>query len=340
MPMRPFVPHPLLRRPHLMTLAGALWPRRTPRLPPGQERLFTVERGTQLLAKCHWQEQPRDCPTLVLVHGLEGSSESSYMRGTGEKAFLSGFNVVRLNQRNCGGSDRLTPTVYNSGLSGDFRAVLAELIAADGLREIGFAGYSMGGNLVLKMAGELGAAAPSELLGVCGVCPTADLAPCVDAIAQPGNRLYQRRFVRLLKVRMRSKARLFPGQFDLGGLAGIRTIRDFDDKITAPISGYRDAVDYYERASAVRVMQNISVPTLILTAKDDPMVPFSLFAAAAIAGNPRIEIVAPEHGGHCSFISPSPGWERHWAEARVVEFFRGIAKGGPESKSETGERRA
>ena len=324
--MRSFVPHPLLRERHLMTLAGALWPVRTPCLPRAQERLFAVEAGTQILAKCHWQAEPRDCPTLALVHGLEGSSESSYMRGAAEKAFLSGFNVLRLNQRNCGGSDRLTPTVYNSGLSGDFGAVLGELIARDGLRDICFVGYSMGGNLVLKMAGELGAAAPAELIAVCGVCPTLELAVCVDAIARPGNRFYQTHFVRRLKTRMRRKALLFPGKFDLGGLARLRTIREFDDTITAPLSGYRDAVDYYERASAVRSAGQISVPTLILTAQDDPIVPFSLFGASAIAGNPRIVLEAPEYGGHCSFISRWSGWERHWAEARVVEFCCQTAK--------------
>jgi predicted alpha/beta-fold hydrolase len=334
--MRPFVPHPLLRQRHLMTLAGALWPRRTPHLPAAQERLFEVEAGTQILAKCHWQAKPRGCPTLVLVHGLEGSSESSYMRGTAEKAFLSGFNVLRLNQRNCGGSDRLTPTVYNSGLSGDFRAVLEELISRDGLRDICFAGYSMGGNLVLKMAGELGAAPPAELIGVCGVCPTLELAVCVDAISQPDNRFYQTHFVRRLKARMRRKARLFPGRFDLGGLERLRTIREFDDAITAPNSGYQDAVDYYERASAIRSAGKISVPTLILTAKDDPIVPFSLFAASAISGNPRIQLEAPEHGGHCSFISRWSGWERHWAEARVLEFFRCIAKRSSGDSSESG----
>ena len=318
-----------------MTLAGALWSRRTPRLPKAQERLFEVEPSTQILAKCHWQAK-RESPTLVLVHGLEGSSESSYMRGAAEKAFLSGFHVLRLNQRNCGGSDRLTPTVYNSGLSGDFRAVLEELIARDGLREIYFAGYSMGGNLVLKMAGELGAAAPAELIGVCGVCPTLDLAVCVDAISRPDNRLYQWHFIRLLKARMRRKARLFPGRFDIGGLESLRTIREFDDTITAPHSGYRDAEDYYERASAVRSTQQISVPTLILTAKDDPIVPFSLFAASAIAGNPQICLDAPEHGGHCSFISCWAGWERHWAEARVVEFFRDIAKRSSEGRAAPG----
>src|SRR6202166_2313590 len=208
--MKTFVPHPLLRNAHLMTLAAALLPRNTRLLPRAEPRLFEVQPGTKLLAKCHWQPQPRESPALVLVHGLEGSSESGYMRGAAEKAFLSGFHVLRLNQRNCGGSDPLTPTVYNSGLSGDFRAVLEELIARDGLRDICFAGYSMGGNLVLKMAGELGATAPAELTAVCGICPTAELAVCVDAIAQPENRFYQRHFMRRLKARMRRKARLFP----------------------------------------------------------------------------------------------------------------------------------
>src|ERR1700733_13000299 len=158
-----FVPQKLLHNAHLMTLAGALIPRSTPRLPAPQERLFTVEEGTQILAKCNWQPRPTESPTLVMVHGLEGSSESPYLRTLAEKAYLAGFNVLRVNQRNCGGTEHLTPTLYNSGLSNDFRAILDTLIKKDGLPQIFFAGYSMGGNLVLKMAGELGPQAPVEL---------------------------------------------------------------------------------------------------------------------------------------------------------------------------------
>ena len=308
-----------------MTLADALWPRRTPRLPPAEDRLFETEPGTQLLAKCHWQAN-RNSPALVLVHGLEGSSNSSYVRGTAEKAFVSGFNVIRMNQRNCGGTDRLTPTVYNSGLSNDYRAVLEELIAGDQFRAICFAGFSMGGNLVLRMAGELGAAAPKELIAVCGICPTIELSACVDAIEHPSNRIYQLNFVRQLKARMRRKSKLFPGRFDLSNLHRIRTIREFDDIITAPNSGYQGAADYYQRASAARSVNQISVPTLILTAQDDPIVPYSLFEAAGIVSNPRIAFEAPEHGGHCSFISRWSGWERYWAEARIIEFCLESAK--------------
>jgi predicted alpha/beta-fold hydrolase len=269
-----------------MTLAGALLPRRTPILSRVEDRLFEVERGTQLLARCHWQQQANQAPTLAIVHGLEGSSESGYMRSLAANAFTAGFNVLRLNQRNCGGTERLTATLYNSGLSADFRAILFELIQRDRLQHIFFAGYSMGGNLVLKLAGELGPAAPPELRGICAVCPTLDLAACVDAIERPGNRIYQWHFVRYLKSRMRRKAELFPGQFELKGMDRVRTVRGFDEAITAPCCGYRNAADYYERASALRVANRIAVPTLILTSEDDPVVPS----------------------------------KRYWAEARAVEF--------------------
>lgn len=321
--MKAFVPHPLLRNAHLMTLAAALLPRNIRRLPRAEPRLFEVEAGTRLLAKCHWQPQPRNAPTLVLVHGLEGSCDSGYMRGAAEKAFCRGFNVLRLNQRNCGGTEALTPTLYNSGLSQDFSAVLRELMGRDGLAAIFFAGHSMGGNLVLKMVGDFGAAPPAQLRGVCGICPTLDLARCVDALDRPENAVYQWNFVRHLKARMRRKLRLFPGRFRADQLDGVRSVREFDDVITAPHCGYRDAADYYDRASAARVMQQIAVPTLILTAQDDPFVPVASFHDRAITENSNIRFFAPEHGGHCSFISREGGEERYWAEARLVEFCAG-----------------
>ncbi len=320
--MDPFEPHALLRHAHLMTLAAAFWPRRFPRLGPATERLFEVEPGTRLLAKCHWQSEPRRHPTIALVHGLEGSSESLYMLGIAEKAFAAGFNAVRLNQRNCGGSERLTPTLYNSGLSGDYRAVLRELVESDALPEVFFAGYSMGGNLVLKMAGELGAEAPAQLRAVCAVNPGLDLAACADAVARPQNFLYEWNFLRGLKRRLRYKARLFPGRYSLDGLGRVRTLREFDDAITAPAFGYADADEYYDRASALRVVAAIRVPTLIVAAQDDPFVPFASFRDPALSANPHITLLAPPEGGHCAFISRAEGDERFWAEARVMEFCR------------------
>ncbi len=257
----------------------------------------------------------------MLVHGLEGSSESGYMLGLAERAFVAGWNAVRLNQRNCGGTESLTPTLYNSGLSGDYRAVLAELIERDLLPEIFFAGYSMGGNLVLKMAGELAGAAPRQLRAVAGVCPCVDLGLCADAVGLPRNFIYQEHFVRSLKKRMQRKAELFPGKYDLGPMARVRTLREFDDKITARYCGFRDATDYYTRSSALRVAGEIRVSTLIVTAQDDPFVPFASFSDPALANNAHIRVIAPEHGGHCSFISRYEGDARFWAEACVMECF-------------------
>jgi predicted alpha/beta-fold hydrolase len=319
--MIPFEPHPLLRNAHLMTLVANFRPRRPARLSRATPRQFEVEPGSRILAQCHWQSSPERHPTLVLIHGLEGSSESPYMLGISERAFAGGFNVLRVNQRNCGGTEHLTPELYNSGLSCDCRAVLVELVERDALPQVFFVGYSMGGNLVLKMAGELGAQVP-QLRAVCAVAPSLDLAACADAIALRQNFLYEWHFLRGLRQRLRRKACLFPGRYALDGLDRLRTLREFDDAITAPHSGYRDAVDYYFRASASRVIAEIRVPTLILTAQDDPFVPFASFRDPALAANSRITLVAPPYGGHCGFISRRAGDERFWAEARVVEFCR------------------
>src|SRR6202790_5137421 len=286
--MNTFEPHPLLRHPHAQTLASAFLPRRFPRLPQSVSRDFETEPGTRIRGACHWQSAPEARPTLVLVHGLEGSSESGYMLGLAERAFSAGWNAIRLNQRNCGGTESLTPMLYNSGLSGDYRAVLSELIEHDSLPEIFFAGYSMGGNLVLKMAGELAGAAPRQLRGVAAVGPALELALCVDAVGLPSNFVYPRHFVVGLKDRMRRKAKLFPGKFDLGRMARVRTLREFDDVITATYCGFRDASDYYERSSAPRVAGEICVPTLVVTAQDDKYVPFAKVTDPAIDSNAHI----------------------------------------------------
>jgi predicted alpha/beta-fold hydrolase len=319
--MKTFEPHPLLRNPDAQTLVSAFLPRRFPRLPRSVARDFETEPGTRIRGECHWQPVPQERPTLVLVHGLEGSSDSGYMLGLAERAFASGWNAVRLNQRNCGGTESLTPTLYNSGLSGDYRAVLAELIERVSLPEIFFAGYSMGGNLVLKMAGELAGTAPPQLRAVAGVCPCIDLGLCADAVGLPGNFIYQEHFVRNLKKRMRRKAKLFPGKFDLGPMARVRTLREFDDVITAKYCGFRDATDYYARSSALRVAAEIRVPVLIVTSQDDPFVPFASFSDPVLANNARVHVIAPEHGGHCAFVSRYVGDERFWAEACLLEFF-------------------
>jgi len=330
--MRPFEPHPLLRNAHAMTIVAAMLRRRFPDLPPGETRLFDVAPGVRLAGSAHWQAARRERPVLVLIHGLEGSSESGNLLGLSEKAFRAGFSVVRLNQRNCGAGEQYSSTLYNSGLSGDYRAVLTELVEVERVPEVFFAGWSMGGNLVMKMAGDFGAAAPAEFRALAVVCPALNLSVCADTLAEPRNFIYLRHFVRNLKARTLRKARMYPGTIRVDGLARVRTVRDFDDAVIAPQFSFRDAEDYYQQSSALRVVDRVSIPSLILTAQDDPVVPIRTFDVPAIRENPKVTFEAPAHGGHSGFISRWKGPERFWAEARLMEFFltqsRSLPPGG------------
>jgi len=315
-----FIPPTLLRNPHFMTLAAAYWPRSFPLLSVPSPRNFEVEPGSSIRGDCHWQPEPAKCPAMILVHGLEGSSDSNYMWGTAEKAFAAGFNVVRLNQRNCGGTESLTPTLYNSGLSGDYRAMVKELIERDGLSEIFAVGFSMGGNLVMKMAGDMGLNAPAELRGVMAICPSLNLASCADAVGAPRNFIYQWHFVKRLKNRMRYKASLYPDLYVLPEMGGIRSVRAFDDAVTAKYCGFESAADYYAKSSASRVAAEIRVPTLVLISQDDPMIPIEPFRDPALLHNPNIQVLETRYGGHCAYISKRGGAERFWAETKIVEF--------------------
>ena len=306
-----------------MTLVPGYWPRdRSLAALPQERRFFSTEPGTQLLGICHWQQTRLSAPTAILVHGLEGSSDSHYMLGIAAKAYRAGFNVIRMNQRACGGTEHLTPTLYNSGLSVDYRAVVQELATTDHLDRIWLVGYSMGGNLVLKAAGELGKTEPA-FAGVVAVCPNIDPTQCVRELEKPRNWIYHRHFLVKLKARLRRKAALIPGKWALTGLDRTAWISEFDDRYTAPDGGYRNGPDYYDRAGARHVIGTIAVPTLIITAQDDPFIPYSLFTAPPIRGHPQIRLVAPRYGGHCGFFQWSRnGEDPYWAENRIVEFLQ------------------
>jgi hypothetical protein len=324
-----FRPPLWLRNGHLMTLVPRYWPRTISLAGlPYESRLFQTTQETRLLGVCHWQPGREAAPTIILVHGLEGSSESAYMRGIAAKAYRLGFNAIRMNQRTCGGTEHLTPTLYNSGLSGDYRAIVKELAQHDGLSRIWLIGYSMGGNLVLKAAGELGGSEPA-LAGVAAVCPNIDPTVCARALEEPRNWIYHRHFLAGLKSRLRRKAALFPGKWDLSMLDKVATISEFDDCYTARDGGYRDGADYYDRAGARHVLDTISVPTLIITAQDDPFIPYSMFTTPAIQQHETIRVVAPRYGGHCGFFHwRRDGEDAYWAENRIVNFLRNGAFGG------------
>jgi len=321
-PRRPFI------NGHAQTIAGNFLPRHSA-LPPAEDRLFNVEPGVQVLCQCHWQAQRETAMTVVIVHGLEGSSDSQYVIGTGGKAWAAGMNVVRMNMRNCGDTEHLGPTLYNSSMSADVGAIAKTLISEDGLQKLALVGYSMGGNLVLKLLGEWGGEAPPEVKAGVGVSPAMDLAPSADALHNPANRIYEWKFLQGLRRRMRRKAALYPERYDVRHLRGMRSLRDFDDQITARYSGFRDAQDYYTRAAAARVVDGIAVPTLILHSLDDPFIRVSPQTREKLLRNSNITYIETAHGGHCAFLADANGYDGRWAERQGISFLQRVERGEP-----------
>jgi len=320
---RPFVPHRILKQGDAQTIGAHLWPGRfrARENTKDEARLFQVEPGSQVLARCRWQSDRAEHPTIVIWHGMEGSTASAYMLTTADKAFRVGFNVVRVNFRNCGGTEHLSPTLYHGGLSKDLRVVIDELIARDGLARIFIAGFSLGGNMVLKLAGEYGDNPPTEVRAVCAVSPSIKMRASCDLLMQRRNWIYQQDFLRRLRRRIRIKEKLFPDAYDSTGLRRVRSIEQFDDRYIAPMFGFENADDYYAQASSLPFIKRIRIPTLMIHAVDDPFIPFAPLRDPSIAANPYVLLVAPEHGGHVAFMSAnSRDEDRFWAENRVVEF--------------------
>lgn len=310
---------PLFRNGHWQTIAARFWPARINlNRFPVKTYLFETEPGVQVLAHCHQLPNARLRDTMLIVHGLEGSSNSPYVVRMAAGALEAGFSVVRLNVRNCGGTEHLCPTLYHSGLTTDLRSVAAHL--SD--RPLYIVGFSMGGNMALKLAGEWREDVPSHVRAACAVSPPIDLAACARRIAEPRNRIYESRFLRHLRRTLGRKKAVMRVAYSLDSFSRARTLIDFDNLFTAPAFGYHDAFDYYAHASSNRYLGNIRLPTLVIHAQDDPFVPFSVFDHAAFRDNSCIRLLSPEDGGHVAFIARHP--PRFWAQAQVLRFFTQI----------------
>jgi uncharacterized protein len=325
-----FVPRRGMRHGDVQTLMANFLPRNI-KLPPPEDAIVEVDpiSGARVLCHCNWQPEPVRAArmTLLIVHGLEGSSQSQYMRGNAYKALRAGWNVIRMNMRNCGDTESLSPTLYHSGLSGDVQAVSEFFIARYGLKQMAWVGYSMGGNLILKAAGEYGRNAPEWLRAVIGVSPVVDMQPSADALHLPRNRAYEWNFLRNMLRRYRRKVKMAPETFSLAKCKLVRSIRTYDEYIVAPNSGFAGADDYYHRAASARIIAQIAVPTLILHALDDPFIRMLPETRAEILANPAIELVETQHGGHCGFLAPASAVDDgYWAESTLMRFIQSVAE--------------
>jgi predicted alpha/beta-fold hydrolase len=326
-----FQPGRWFRNGHVMTIVGNYLPRKH-QLPLEEPWFVEVEpaaedrRSTLVRCDCDWQpeEVRQDRLTLVLVHGLEGSSRSQYILGTATRAWGLGCNVVRMNMRSCGGTDELSPGIYHSGRSEDVAAIVGGLVRDFRLRSIALVGYSMGGNLVLKYAGERSEGVPAELCAVVGVSPLMDLAPSSKALHLPANRVYEWKFLRGMLRRFRRKVELFPSLYTRDGLDEIRSMRDFDQNIVARYGGFAGADDYYATVASSRWASRLAVPTLIIHAVDDPFIVMLPSTRAALLANRQVTFIETRHGGHCAFLSTERGSDRHWAEKTLVNWLVGL----------------
>jgi len=307
----------LFRNPHLATIAGNFWPRPdSEKQWPVETVVYETEPGVRVLIH---SQHPAGKPIgeLILVHGLEGSSAAGYARSMVHAALERGWVTHRFNMRGCGGTDELAVTGYHAGQTSDLLAFLSERRRAGSL-PIFLIGFSLGGNVTLKLAGELGESAGALLAGVCAVSTPIDLAACVAALGQPRNFLYQGRFLSRLKDRIRRKNRHAPDVYTLEHLPKIRTIEDFDDHYTARLFGFGTAANYFRTQSSNQFLERIRVPALLVQAKDDPLVPFPIFEHPAFDRNPFLTLLAVEHGGHLGFLSR--GKARFWLDGTVLDW--------------------
>lgn len=255
-----------------------------------------------------------------MTHGLEGSSASGYARSMAYAALERGWATHRLNMRGCGGTEELALTSYHAGQTGDLLAVLRERRRLTDA-PLYVVGFSLGGNVALKLAGELGEDAKGLLAGVCSVSTPIDLHACARALAQPRNFLYQRRFLSRLKDRIRRRHLQDPRMYTLEHLPKIRTIEDFDDHYTARLFDFGTAANYFATQSSNQFLERIRVPTLLIQAKDDPLIPYSVYNHPAFARNPNLNLLSVDHGGHLGFLARRN--PRFWVDEVVLDWLQG-----------------
>ncbi len=259
----------------------------------------------------------------IVLHGLEGNSTRSYMLGMVRALNRSGWDAVAMNFRCCSGEPNRTMRLYHSGDTEDIHDVVSFIAGLSAYEVICLVGFSLGGNVILKYLGEESENINSAIKAAAVISVPCDLKGCSERLAESGNRMYSKRFLTLLHEKIAVKARKFPEQITLRGYESIKTLKEFDDRYTAPIHGFQDAEDYYRKSSSKPLLPRVSVPTLLINAADDPFLSQSCFPKTEAAKSEWLHLEIPKNGGHCGFMSfGTSGF--YWTEQRVSEFFQHV----------------
>lgn len=298
---------------HAQTIFSALRP--APRVALRRERLETPDDD---FIDVDWAG-PRQAPrTLALFHGLEGSSSSPYARSIAAAGAASGWRVAIVHFRGCSGEPNRLARAYHSGDSAEADWILRRLAAGTSLHA---AGVSLGGNVLLRWLGERGEEAARLVRRAAAVSAPLDLAAADRALSHGFSRVvYAEHFLRTLKRKSLAKLQRHPGLFDEARTRAARTLYEFDDAVTAPLHGYRDAADYYARASSGPVLRHVRVPTLVLNAKNDPFLPLEALERAARDASGSVLLEFPATGGHVGFIAAGKPGGHGWLARRLLDF--------------------
>jgi hypothetical protein len=308
-----FEPPAFLRPAWLQTITPSLF--RRPKRPVGRAETLELPDGDFLELEWH---SPERSELVVLSHGLEGSNTSSYLVGLTRALLDAGYGVLTWNMRGCGINRNRLSTWYHSGQSEDLRAVVCHALKAV-TGTLSLIGISVGGNITLKYLGEESSTIPTRIRAAIAVSVPCDLRSSAEKLAQPSNAIYMQYLLRPLRARMREKALRFPGLFDLSGLDSITTFREFDSRFTAPMHGFSSVDEYWETSSSRLFIPRIAIPTLLVSALDDPFLSPSCFPLTLAEEMDLLVLETPAHGGHVGFIS-SLNLSRTWLEHRAVTF--------------------
>lgn len=315
--------------------AQTIWSNYAPRSAAGQQLHGAARREVIPTAdgdalRVHWTDSGSSptAPVMLILHGLTGCASSGQVLGIAVKARRAGFRVIRADLRNAAG-DTPSAGIGHAGRSEDIRTLLDHISKCAGDSPVSIVGYSLGGNIALKALGELGADARNRVSAVVAISVPIDLDHSCTSIDTGSNTIFRRYFLRRLGRLVAARQRAHPERYGGVEVEGVDSLREFDDRVVAALCGFESAEDYYARSSSLPWIPKIDVPTLLIHARDDPFVPFQPYEDPSIAANPRVTLLATQHGGHAGFWGRRGlDHDRFWAEHRAVQYCAAQARKG------------
>ncbi len=305
----------LIRSGHLQTMLPTML-RRVEGVTYRRERISTPD-GDFL--DLDWSAPGSD-QLMVISHGLEGHSQRHYVKGMVAHANRNGWDACAWNMRGCSGVPNRKPYLYHSGATYDLDTVLQHILSVYNYHEIFLVGFSLGGNLTIKYFGEQGDNLPGDITGAVAFSVPIDLTTSSQKLTRPQNKPYMQRFLKMLRAKIEVKEQIYPGLINSEGFEEIKDFKGFDDRYTAPLHGFRDAEDYWKKASSLGFTPEIKRPLLLVNAKDDPFLTPKCYPVDEARSHSHFYLETPDHGGHTGFIADSIINGIYWSEKRVLQF--------------------